>query len=141
MKAYDYAMALIFINAGFAIVFSLDIFGTGFSSQWSALTVFTDLEFTVPGTTFTFNGVLALAGVIAIASATVLGTKVVSPAGIATGTFAAVFWGAFITAFITLTTIPLPGLNLWITIFTLSAVLIFVVALVQMQTGGQKSHV
>jgi hypothetical protein len=144
MKAYDYSMALIFINAGFAIIFSLDIFGAVFgnhASSWNALSVIANYEFTIPGTELAFPGITAIAIAIAVASASFVGTRVSSPSGVATTWFAFLFWGSFTISFITLSTIPLPGMEIWLTIFSLAAVLLFAITLIQMQTGGQKANV
>ena len=144
MKAYDYAMAMIFINAGFAIVFSLGIFGEVFethASAWNDLAVIANYEFVIPGTELTFPGITAVAVAIAVASASFVGTRVSSPSGVATTWFAFLFWGSFIISFVTLATIPLPGIEIWLSIFMLAATLLFAITLIQMQTGGQKSNV
>lgn len=137
------AMGMIFVCCGMAVIFSLDIFGSQFSTHasiWNSLSVIATFTFPIPGTDISFPGITALAGMIAVASS-FIGSKVTSPSGVAITWFALLFWGSFSTAFIVLTQIPLPGLELFLTIFSLAALLIFSNAVIQMPTGGQRSHV
>lgn len=143
MRAYNLGMGMIFINCGFAIVFSLDIFGSQFethSAVWDALRVIATLEFAIPGTDISFPGIAGFAIAIAGASS-FIGSKVVSTSGVAIVMFAVLFWGSFGLAFTVLTQIPLPGIGLFLTIFLVAALLIFSNAIIQMPTGGQRSHV
>ena len=96
-------------------------------------------------------GALSISGIQSIAIIMLGATAVVpfvqgkffSAEGVAYVVFALVFWGSFATT--TLIFIPMvnrfSGLAIFVSIFGIASALIFVIALVQMPTGGQKSHV
>ena len=93
------------------------------------LAVIANYEFVIPGTELTFPGITAVAVAIAVASASFVGTRVSSPSGVATTWFAFLFWGSFIISFVTLATIPLPGIEIWLSVFMLAATLLFAITL------------
>lgn len=134
MKAVDFAMSVIFINCGFAIVDAIGVFGsdiTGLAGIFQQLTWLTNPV--VMG---------ALATLFAAGTIIVLNTNAVTDKGIAYTTFIGIFWGSIIlTGVVVFSKIDMPGIELFYTIYCIAAALVFVNALVQMSTGGQKSHV
>jgi len=134
MRANDFAMAVIFINCGFAIVDAIGVFGSDISNLAG---VFEKLKWltnpVVMGT---------LAALFAAGTVVVLNTNAINDRGIAYTTFIGVFWGSVIlTGIVVFSKIPIPGIELFYTIYCIVAALVFVNALIQMSTGGQKSHV
>ena len=134
MRAVDFAMAVIFINCGFAIADAIGVFGSDISDIAG---VFHTLKW------LTNPYVMAtLATIFATGTVVVLNTNAINDRGIAYTTFTALFWGSvLLTGKVVFTKIDVPGVELFYTIFCIAAALVFVNALIQMSTGGQKSHV
>lgn len=146
MKAYDLCMGIIFINIGFAFLgaFFNDAFTsevTGHASSIQTLqTVLTTPLFSVGG--FSFTTMWLLAGAMVVGTFLILNSKPgPSSQGIAYAAFTIVFWGGMTSTWVILTGFDIPGVNFIYTMFVLIATLVFVIALVQMATGGQKTHV
>lgn len=138
------AMVMIFFNAGIAIVYSIGAFGPQFeqhASVWNLLAAIATFEFEIPFTNWIFPGMMVLAMAFAAATAIVLGTKPISDRGVAIITFTGLFWGSFLLAFSVLYQLPGDATGLFLGVFSVAAVLIFTMGLIQMPTGGQKSHV
>ena len=153
MRAYNMAMAQIFINCGFAILNSIKIAGTNTSifgvdygnhtGVFQQLTWLVNPIFTIPGINLGVTGIQALAGAMALATVIVLSTNIalVNAQGIAYAVFALIFWGSFVTAMAVISGIPFPGVEIFYLIYGMASALIFTIALIQMPTGGQKAHV
>jgi len=140
MRAYNMGMATIFINAGIYIVGLMGMFGNiGNDSFMSVFNTFATPIITVAGVPI--RGIDAIAIALAVATIVVLNSNAINDRGIAYTVFAIMFWGSFGLASVSLSSIDLPGIEIMYSIFFLAAVLIFVMAFVQMPTGGQKSHV
>ena len=149
MRAYNLAMVMIFINCGFAVAASINVFDINAPDADGLLdlvTSDTDIEFL--GQRISFSNITAFAVALVIGSLLIVNTKVgPSSSGIAYAIFTIVFWGGILSTnaiLITTTSIdgvPIPGFEIFIAVFDLAAMLIFVNALVQMPTGGQRSHV
>lgn len=134
MKAYNMAMFVVFINAGFAIVDAFGIFGSEISGMADIFGRLTWLTNPLVMAT--------LAGAMAAGTIVVLNSNVITDRGIAYVTFISTFWGSVIlTGIVIFGKINIPGLELFYTIYCMACALIFVNALIQMSTGGQKSHV
>lgn len=135
MKAYNLAMLLIFINAGIAIVFSTGTFGATFGTHQNS---WLSLSFLYT------NPLLVTVFSVALVSASVYLSIISkeSPSGISISTFTAIFWISMTTSLNTLHEISLviEGTEIFFTILLLSGTLIFVMTLVQMPTGGQKTY-
>jgi len=142
MKAYDLAMGLIFLNAGIYIVATMNLFGdlSGVAGTFEALTIFTTPIINIP-LVGEAKGIDLIA--VAIAGGTVVfyNSNAINDRGIAVIAFSAVFWGSFLITSAVITKFDFPGITEFYAIFLLAATLIFVMTLVQMPTGGQKSYV
>lgn len=144
MRAYNLSMLWIFICCGFGIIDTFDIFGSDFSKETGIFNSLKSLStpiFTVPGIDLDVTGISALAGAMALATIVILNTNIVTDRGIALAVFSLIFWGSFTTALVVMTKIDIPNMEFMYTIFLLASTLIFINALVQMPTGGQRSHV
>lgn len=147
MRAYNIAMAQIFISCGFVVSAALGVFGnmSEYTGIYQSLMVFADPWFTIGP--ITFNGITAIAILMVGATTLVLNSRLFSSEGVAIGVFAAVFWGSFAISSTIFGALrdgdgnPFPGLLIFVGIYGIASALIFVIALVQMPTGGQKSHV
>ena len=144
MRAYNLAMVLIFINCGFVVAGSIGIFGDIGAGNAGGLLDLVTAEVSIMG--FSFSSIHAFALLLVTGSLLVLNTKIgPSSSGYAYAIFTIVFWFGNLSTHAILTTAAnkagLPGFGIFLAIFHLAALLIFVNALVQMPTGGQKSHV
>ena len=132
------SMVVIFINAGFAIINQMGVFGDEIATR---STIFYN-----PLIQMFLNPIVvtAFSGLLVAATAIVLNTRVITDKGVAYGTFTALY---FSSVFLTGMTIFanydrfFPGVEIFYTIYVLACTVIFIIALVQMPTGGQKSHV
>lgn len=141
MRAFDLSMALICFNAGIYITNAIGCFGdmstvTGIFPQ---LLFLTDPIINIAG--IELKGIDLIAGALAGGTIVIVNTNAINDRGIAYTAFAVVFWGSFIISSVVLTKIPFPGIEMFYTVFFLISILIFVIALIQMPTGGQKAHV
>ena len=158
MRAYNLAMFMIFLNCGFAIMLSINngmFFASpdegGMTTQSDELdemkstsNIYSVMQaeiFTIPGLDITINVIEAVAGVLAVAAAVLGFFGGQAASGVAIGGFAIVFWGSIVSTKIFLTSIATPEIDMFYNVFMLAATLIFIIALFQMTTGGQKSHV
>jgi len=147
MKAVDFSFIILFVNCGFAIIASTGAFGseiTEKTSVYQALTVLSTPIFSINSDTgdtlFSVTGVMALAGLIAVSTVVILQSNLVNDRGVAVGAFAALFYGSlFLTGVTLFSSFAFPGLELFYTIFVLICTLSFVLTIIQMPTGGQKS--
>jgi len=140
------AMAMIFINCGFPLSIAMGGFGsiekhTGIydSITWLAKPLFKIGIIEVSGS----DVIIAIAVLMIIGTALFLNSRAFSSQGVAYATFAGIFWVPFLTSSTIILSIAndFPGLNILWLIFLLVSVLIFAMAMVQLPTGGQKSHV
>ena len=145
MKAYDMAMIVIFINAGYAIMDQIGVFGNEISSRASTFGGFawlSDPIITIPGVNLAVTGILAISVAIALSTVVILNTNAINDRGLAIAIFAFVFYTSiFITGKTVFDNYNMPGLELFYTIYILACTMIFLVAVIQMPTGGMKSHV
>lgn len=146
MRAYDLCMVIIFINVGFAFIgaFFADAFTSEITSHADSIeglqTVLTTGWFDVMGFTFTTMHAFALA--LVIGTILILNSKPgPSSQGVSYGIFTIVFWGGITSTWGVLKGFDVPGIDFIYTMFVLVATLVFIMALIQMSTGGQKSHV
>jgi len=131
VKAYNICMLIIFINAAAFLLGSLGVFpGIDHTSFGAISALLGQSQFAI----------LVVAGLMSAGTAVFLGTKIISSQGVAYGTFAALFWTSFVISAGIIRGIPLPGMELIFPIFTVACTMIFLVALIQMPTGGMKSH-
>lgn len=142
MNAYEVSMVWILFCCGFVII---DAFGiTGFSDYtgvYNSLIWLTNPIFTIPGIGLNVTGIMALAIAMALATIIVLNSNFVTDRGMAIALFALIFWGSFTAAIVIMQKITFPGVEVFYGIFFLISSLIFIIGLIQMPTGGMKSHV
>lgn len=133
MRAYNMSMATIFVNCGFAVIGSIGVFNIG--SEYTG--IFNRLTYLAHPLVVT-----ALAGILAAATIVILNSNAVTDKGVAYTTFTTTFWGSFgIASLIFAKFTKYPGIEMFYIIYTIACALMFVIGLVQMPTGGQKSHV
>ena len=145
MRAYNLAMFLIFINCGVMITAALGAFGdmNEYSAGVDTLNTLANPVFKVGGVSITGIQSIALLMLGATAVVPIIRGKFFSAEGVAYVVFIIVFWGSFATTTLIFTPMVnrFPGLAIFVGIFGIASALIFVIALVQMPTGGQKTHV
>lgn len=143
MKAYDLAMTQIFISAGIYITALMDLFGdlSDVTGTFSSLSIFYNPIFTVPYLGYVVKGVDMIALVMALGTIVVANTNAIKDRGIAYIAFSAVFWGSFMITSVIINQIDFPGVTVFYSVYLLASTLIFVMTLIQMPTGGQKSYV
>ena len=136
MNAYLYAMLLIFANAGVFMMSMLGVFG----SRINTFDFFAKSVGEIPPQ-YLIGGTIVLAVVLAAGTASLVGTKIVSAQGVAYVAFSLIFWAAFGTAFSIIAAIPFTAIGLIILpVFFGINVLVFIMALLQMASGGFKTH-
>lgn len=155
MRAYNWIMLLVMINAGMALTVSMGIFGEPISDTGSGYSILLE-RFSTEGwalgnwefPTFSISGIEALS--LAIISASIVmafvpkggsGEKTVS--GVATSAFVIIFFGSWSTTIIMFETLApsIPQLGWFINLYSLINMLVFAYAIIQMHTGGAKSNV
>ena len=145
MRAYNLAMAMIFINCGMMIAVAMGAFGDTTPTPYADFQGIVNAQFKIGLLEFKGADIIAvIAGVMILATALLLNSRAFSSEGVAIGVFTGIFWVSVgLTDVILLNSISnrFPGFNIFIGIYTLAAFLIFINALVQMPTGGQRSHV
>jgi len=135
MKAVDFAMSVIFINCGFAIVDAIGVFGSDITGLAG---IFQQLKWLTNPVVMGGLAALFAAGTIILPFSARPGTD----KGLAYITFIGIFWGSIIlTGVVIFSRIDMPGIELFYTIYCIAAALVFVNALIQMASGGQKTHV
>jgi len=142
MKAYDLAMALIFVNAGIYITAMMELFGdlSAVTGIFETLSIFHTPLFNIPYVG-EVTGFKAIAVALAGGTVVVANTNFIKDRGIAYIAFSAVFWGSFLMTSVVINSIDFPGITMFYSVFLLASVLIFIMTLIQMPTGGQKSYV
>ena len=150
MDAYRFAMVIILINAGIFIIASCNVFGDDITEGSTILGWFSSQENSPESSIFAPSiGGIAIGGTIVAltiamfwGSVRVIGSSPPSPEGWAYVAFTIVFWLSFASAYDILYTIAkrVPGLSVFNAVFTVVAILIFVMALIQFSTSGVKSH-
>jgi hypothetical protein len=143
MKAYDLAMGLIFINAGIYITAMMNLFGdlSDVTGIFSSLSIFYTPILTVPYIDYPLKGIDAIAIALALGTIVVANTNAIQDRGIAYIAFSTVFWGSFLMTSVVINKIDFPGISVFYSVFFLASSLIFVMTLIQMPTGGQRSYV
>jgi len=150
MNAYHLAMLFILINAGIIVVASVDVFGEDITKGSTILSLF-ESENPEQDVLNITMGIAIIGGtIIALTIALFLGTTRIpvvnsifpAPQGWAYVAFTGVFWASFLSAFDIFITIAnrVEGFGVFVGVFTVIAVLIFIMALVQLATAGVKSH-
>lgn len=150
MRAYNLATLMVYINCGFYIMISIGLFN-GINSPdnaYSNIQGFINNEFSIGLISVSGGDIIIAIAVLMIAgTALVVNSRAFSSEGVVYGVFTMVFWMSIgITDVIVLNIVdsngdPFPGLNIVAGIFTVSSFFIFVIAMVQLGTGGQKAHV
>ena len=145
MKAYDMAMIVIFINAGYAIMDQIGVFGNAITQRASGFDGFSWLStpvVTIPGVNLAVTGILAISVAIALGTVVILNTNVVNDRGLAIAMFAFIFYTSiFLAGDTVFQNYDLPGIEIFYTIYILACTMIFLIAVIQMPVGGMKSHV
>jgi hypothetical protein len=152
MRAYNLATLMVYINCGFFIMISIGLFDstTTPDNAYSNIAGFINTEFILVENILEVRGsdiVTAIAILMIAGTALVVNSRAFSSEGVVYGVFAMVFWMSIGITDVILLNItdsngdPFPGVSLFIGIYTISAFFIFVIAMVQLPTGGQKSHV
>ncbi len=142
MNAYELSMVWILSCCGFVIIDAFGIPGfSDYTGVYSSLSWLMNPVFTIPGIGLGVTGIMALAIAMALATIIVLNSNFVTDRGMAIAIFALVFWGSFTAAIVVMTKIEFPGVEVFYGIFFLISTLVFVIGLIQMPTGGMKSHV
>jgi hypothetical protein len=149
MRAYNLVMLMVLVNAGMMVTVSMGMFGTLMEptdSGWSTLfSIMTTRHALGP---ISFSGVEGLA--ILMTSLSVVANfipgggaaqKTTSGAGIAA--FTIIFFSSLLITIGLFTTLSesIPGLDIFISIYSLIHFFIFTYALIQMTTGGAKANV
>ena len=141
------AMALVFVNCGFAVSAVMGAFGSmsEFTGIYQSLQVLaTPILHIGP---FDVTGMMLIVGLLITGTALLLNSRAFTSEGVAYALFFSIFWGSVGTSSLIFSRIqdsdgnPFPGLGIFLAIFLLASTLIFVNAFVQMPTGGQKTHV
>ena len=144
MKAYNLAMGFILINCGFALLGSMgDVFfeASAHSGGLDFLTTLLTVDLVTIGG-FSFTGMHAFTALLLAGSFLVLNSKLGPESkGYAYVAFTVVFWGGFVSTYTIIDSIDVPGMSVISTLVFLIATLVFVMTLIQMPTGGQKSYV
>lgn len=152
MRAYNMSMLLIFINAGFAILHQMNMFGNAVgkeigerSQAWFInFSLLSDPIITVPGINLPITGILAIAITIAGGTIVVLNTNLITDRGISMVAFTVIFFGSIFIAGATIFANYdqwFPGIEIFYTIYVIACTLMYLVSIVQMSTGGMKAHV
>ena len=144
MRAFNLAMGTIFFNVGIYLTSLLGMFGNlgGASNSFMDLFLtFSTPVITIPYVDLPVRGIDAIAFALALSTIVIFNSNAINDKGVAYTTFIVIFWGSFLMASASLSSINFPGFSIIYMIYFLASVLIFVMALVQMPTGGQKSHV
>ena len=149
MRAFNLAMGTIFFNAGIYITSLLGMFGNMGGVSNSFMSLF--LTFSTPVITLPFNlpiigqpvlrGIDLIAGALAASTVIFLSSNFVNDRGVGYSIFSIFFWGSFLMASASISSINFPGVSIIYMVYFLASTLIFIMALVQMPTGGQKTHV
>ena len=133
MKAYNLSMLMICINLG-AFIMSL----TGSFGDMGTLS--SRAESMVSNPIITTAALASIVVAITVSSTKILGSQLSSPTAVSVGYFSVAFWGSFTLCAGIVFDLPVEGASIFGGIFTLIAILIFVMTLIQMPTGGQKSY-
>jgi len=148
MRAYNFCMLIIYINIGFAVVASLNVFGSEIESHTTGIISLSETiltaKFTIPLIGVDVTAPMVLAGLMVTGSILVYNTTPgPQPSGVAIGAFAIVFWGSLTSTGIIIGsfTDDFPATGMFYAIFLLVSTLMFLMALIQMGSGGHKSHV
>lgn len=142
MKAYNLAMGMIFFNAGLYLISTFNIFGNMGGISGNVFPILDKLNtplITVLGISIT--GMTAIAVALAAGTIVFLNSNLVNDRGIAYVMFGIIFWGSYILAVKCLDSMSFAGTGAFVLIYTLSAAAIFIIAYIQMPTGGMQSHV
>ena len=139
------AMATIFINCGFPLAVVMGGFGNLEKHQG----LYTNLGWISKSFNIgiiSFSGgdlILVIAGLMVLGTALFLNSRAFSSQGVAIALFTGIFWIPFGTTSLIIRSVAkdFPGLNIIWSIYFLIAILIFAIAMIQLPTGGQKSHV
>ena len=148
MKAYDLAMGLIFINAGIYITAMMNLFGdlSDVTGIFGSLSIFYNPIITLPFSLpligqATFKGIDFIAIALAVGTIVIANSNAIQDRGISYIAFSTVFWGSFLMTSVVINKIDFPGISTFYSVFFLASTLIFIMTLIQMPTGGQKSYV
>ena len=148
MKAYDLAMGLIFINAGIYLTAAMNLFGdlSDVTGIFAGLSFLYDPFITLPNWIPVIGdapvrGIDAIATALCLSTIVVLNTNAINDRGVAYFIFSTIFWGSFLLTSVVINRLDFPGISIIYSIFFLASILIFIMTLVQMPTGGQKSYV
>lgn len=146
MRAYNLSMGLILFNCGFPLAVAMGAFGSieKHTKFYNNLLWLTNPIFKIGAIEITgMHAVIGITLVMIVGTALLLNSRAFSSQGVAYATFTGVFWTSFGTSSLIIFSLAseFPGLSIFYTIFLLIAALIFVIGLIQMPTGGQRSHV
>lgn len=140
-------MGMIFINAGIYVTAAMNVFGdlssvSGIFGSLSFLyTPIIPLPFNLPFFGASIEGLEMIWIAMAAGTIVILNSNAINDRGVAMIVFGVIFWGSIGITWEIIAKIDLPGVIMFYSIFTLAATLIFMMTLIQMPTGGQKSYV
>ena len=127
---------MLFSNAGIFMVSRLGVFGDRISSFDSFLAAVGSMP-----EIYLIGGTILLAGVMAFATAKLVGSNPTTAQGVSYIAFAGIFWLSFGLAFDVILSIPLDAIKIIIVpVFAGINIFVFIMALLQMATGGFKAH-
>lgn len=140
MKAYDISMVMICLCAGIYIVDLIGFFGSVSGSDiFPLLMIFNNPIITISGVSI--RGVDLIAGAIASATIVILNSNAINDRGVAVIVYSAMFWGSWGISSNVILKIGVPGISMFWGVLSIIAVFIFIISLVQIPTGGMRSHV
>jgi len=133
---------MIFSNAGLFSVGELGVFGPRVGGIVTFIIKETS-DGTVLGipSVWFLGGTILLATVMLAATAKIVGSNATTAQGVTYVAFAGIFWVSFGSAFAIIATIPIAAISvIIIPIFFGINILVFIMALLQMGSGGFKAH-
>jgi len=127
---------MLFSNGGIFMVSRLGVFGDRIGGIDSFLAIIGK----IPAIYF-IGGTILLAVLMAAATAKLVGSNATTAQGVSYIAFAGIFWLSFGLAFDVILSIPLDAIKIIIVpVFAGINIFVFIMALLQMATGGFKAH-
>lgn len=139
------ATGLIYINCGFPLAVALGGFGNiqQHEGGYHALGWLVNPILTIYGIEITgSHAILGVTVAMIIGTALFLNSRAFSAQAVSYGTFTGIFWVSVASSTLILYSLAseFPGMEIVLAIFLMACTLTFAMALIQMPTGGQKSH-
>jgi len=133
---------MIFANAGVFAVAQLGVFGPRVGGIGTfIISATTEGEIAGIPLDWIVGGTIVLAFIMLAATAKIAASNATTAQGITYVAFAGIFWVSFGSAFAIIATIPIAAINIIIIpIFFGINILVFIMALLQMASGGTKTY-